>query len=217
MLDGPDLEELYDDLTTAYNNKVKDELTPQKFSELEKKVWEHFSKQIPYDKFGSIFFKNRASIIKALKNTKKWWEEEYSEYEMLILDAVERVIQGAKEDLATERGDDDFDPYDTDIEEEDLDDQELWQWWPQEWHHNVQDRHWISKLIKNRNIELHDLKYYGLEDAVQREYCDPVEREGNDLIDDIENVYKELTKILDTKRVMKWVFGDEREPIEWRK
>jgi len=208
----PELRELANELTNIYQNRISSGIRPGKLRDAEKDIWDHFENLIPSDMFGEIYTTNKTSIHKAVQKTNNWWQKEFDVYEDLIISSVDRVIEGAKEDVAEERGED-KDP--RDIGEDELDDEVLFQWWPQEWSHNVDGRHWIAKFFDRKNISLQDVRNYGLEDAVQREFIDPIKNTGFDFVEDFKNILFDIDQRVNKKHVIKWVFGYEEDPIEW--
>jgi hypothetical protein len=207
-----ELKEIAIEITNLWQDLVEPKIIPRRMSPLEKAIWAKLEGTLPEKDFGVHWIKSRRKIHKALENLEKWWEDEYEDYEYMVLDGVGRVLEGAKEDLADEQ---DKEP--EEIGEEDLDDEELYQWWPQEWSHNLADKHWLAKLVDRTRmpLDLQDVKSYGLEDAVLRAYVEPFKGDGDDLIKDLKDILYELEQKVDKHHIMKWAWDEEEEPFTW--
>lgn len=157
----------------------------------EKEVKESIRKVLPKEQeIGNAILTNSKQIIDNLTKLEEEWQEKISDFEFGIDDAWERVIQGAKEDVAmfkheeaveelVDQGVDeddaedqaeDFDP--SDIEDEEIWDhyteEDIWQWWNQEWSHNVAGKSdkkgnkvWpLAKYVDEGDFDFHQFQQY---------------------------------------------------------
>lgn len=203
-----ELSDLAHEITNLYVDRTGSKF--RRTSGLEEVLYKKWDETVPDSEFGKRYVKNRAAILKAFQKLRDWWEEEIDNFGYKVEEAVQRVIEGSKEDIAyaaePEREPDE-------VGEDELDDEEMWQWWGQEWHHNVDGRHWLSKHTDG-SIDLHDVKRNGLEYESEN-IVDKLRGEGNDTLDEIENIIEEVDKTIDKPRIIKWAFEDVDNPLEW--
>lgn len=215
-----DLGDLIHGITNLYVYRA--EISFRRAQGIDKAIWDKWNEMVPDSEFGKRYVKNRAKVMKAAKALRDWWDEETWQLEDMLDEAVRRIMEGAKQDLADERTadaqeeDENADEVDVDdIEESDLDDENLWQWWSQEWHHNVDGKHWLTKHTKG-DIDLQGVRQGGLEgEAIN--IVEKIRNDGNDAIDYIDMAIETVDKAVDKYRVMRWVFSEDEdaEPIEW--
>ena len=208
----PTLDDLSHHITNFYVERTDNDF--KRSHGIEEIVFKKWNDMVPDSSFGKLYVKDRAGIYKKFQDLRDWWEEQTDEWEYQIEEAIRRIIEGAKEDIAYADEEDERDP--EDVGEDELDDEELWQWWGQEWHHNVQGRHWLSKHV-NPDIDLQKVRYNGLEGEVIRVTVDKPRDEGYETLDSIEKILDDVDKTVDKPRIVKWIFGDvdEDEPLEW--
>lgn len=134
-----------------------------KVSGFEKEVKDSMKKIMPKEEdIGAAILADSDKIIKKLTDLEEEWIEKIGEFEFGIDEAWDRVMQGAKEDVAMARHEEavaelvdqgvDPDEAEDEAEEVDPDDideedvwehyshEDMWQWWNQEWHHNIVGR-----------------------------------------------------------------------------
>jgi hypothetical protein len=209
----PELKELVNELTNLYQDKVDSKIRPRDLKDEYAFVWGKFVNLVPSHKFGEIYTKNKKKIYVALKKVQDWWEDELDRYEDLIMRGVERVIEGSKEDIAYADEEDERDP--EDVGEDELDDEDVWQYWGQEWHHNIDGKHWLTKFADERSLDLQSVRYAGLEGAAESKLIDPFRDIGFNLIEQIKDTLFQVEEAVDKKHVIRWAFDAEEEPFEW--
>lgn len=100
---------------------------------------------------GKTILTNSSSIIKELKALEEQLLEELSDFEGLIEDRWESVMISAKEDVDEENPED--------VDDEDVYDvykpEEIWQWWVEEWRHNLQDEK-FAKYVSEKDFDFKD-------------------------------------------------------------
>lgn len=204
----PELSDLIHDITNLYTDRTGNQF--RRPTGLEEVIWERWDKAVPDSKFGEEYVKNRKDILDKMQKLRDWWEEEIDNFGYQVEEAVARVIEGSKEDIAyaaePEREPDE-------VGEDELDDEEMWQWWGQEWHHNVDGKHWLTKHTKGE-IDLQGVRRNGIEYETEN-IVDKLRGEGNDTLDEIENIIDEVDKTIEKPRIIKWAFGDADNPLEW--
>lgn len=208
----PDIKELEYQINNIFEKLIYDKINPAKLRLIKRTILNKFVKLVKVSEFGKLYVKKKSVICKAFEKVESWWEEEYWEWETLIEDAVARVIEGAKEDVAEKRG---VEP--EEVEESELDDEVLWRWFGDEWSHNVKDRHWMAAGFQGRRelLNLQRVKQAGLESAVLSELVYPYENAGTDFVEILRNIIKEVDKKVVKSHVIKWAFGYKDYPIEW--
>jgi len=203
-----ELSDLAHEITNLYVDRTGDRF--RRVSGVDEVLWNRWNDTVPDSDFGKKYIKNRAAVMKAFQSFRNWWEEEIDSFGNKVEEAVMRVIEGSKEDIAyaaePEREPDE-------VGEDELDDEEMWQYWGQEWHHNVDGRHWLTKHTKGE-IDLQSVRRNGLEYETEN-IVDKLRGEGNDTLDLIENIIEEVDKTIEKPRIIKWAFEDVEDPLEW--
>lgn len=211
------LESYLETVSIAFQKKLERALTKStKKYPLYNKVAEKLMEKIGPKSMGKMLVADYDKVIKTLRELSNWWENEFEQYQEIIEAGLERVIEGAKEDVAEQKSEEDDEEYEADdIEESELDPQILYSWWGEEWSHNIEDKHWIANLISRKikysggtkdTFSLQDVRYKGLEGAVEDVFVMPYKDEGLDVVESVMDIIKLFMSEDNTKKTIKWVF-----------
>ncbi len=177
-------------------------------------IWNVFEKYIPRNKFGIKFLSNKKNIYSSLKKTQQLWEAELDAYEKIVQGGADQVLEFYKENIAEKKSKQtgqEIDP--EDIEDDELDSNELYKWYKEEWNHNISKKHWLVDHVEKSNIQisLNNANKRGLKGAIDWIYIIPFKYKGKDLLDGIKRSIDFVDNRFNNKRIFKWIFGDDKD------
>lgn len=138
---------------------------------------------LPEEKdIGEIIVKSYNEVLAKLDEIEKKWLEDITEFQYGVEEAWGRVIESAKQDIADEKREEEIDELvddgmdrteaEAEVEEIDPDNiseqdvfkhfgpEEMWQWWGEEWGHNIKGRFPIARYVDHLDFSYDKFRRY---------------------------------------------------------